>query len=99
MQSRGSCASTRWRSRVSGAVQARRWTPIPGGGFIYSFNGAHSLFVDTIRTLRALALSHVLGHRLLEEQDAPVNLLERLLMHARATAEYSVYLRQGPRHL
>ncbi len=47
--------------KVTGAVQARRWTPIPDGGFIYSFNGAHSLFVDTIRTLRALALSHVLG--------------------------------------
>jgi unsaturated chondroitin disaccharide hydrolase len=78
--------------KVTGAVQARRWTPIPGGGFIYSFNGAHSLFVDTIRTLRALALSHVLGHRLLEEQDAHVNLLERLLQHARATAEFSVYL-------
>ena len=81
--------------RVSGAVQARRWTPIPGGGFIHSFNGAHSLFVDTIRTLRALALSHVLGHRLFEEQDAPVNLLERLLLHARATAEYSVYFGTG----
>src|SRR5438876_9465685 len=41
---------------VSGAVQARRWTRLPdGGGFIYSFNGAHSLFVDTIRSLRALA--------------------------------------------
>ena len=78
--------------KVTGAVQARRWTPIPGGGFIYSFNGAHSLFVDTIRTLRALALSHVLGHRLLEEQDAHINLLERLLQHARATAEFGVYL-------
>ena len=77
--------------QVTGAVQARRWTPLPDGGFIYSFNGAHSLFVDTIRTLRALALSHVLGHRLLEEQDAPVNLLQRLLQHARATAAYSVY--------
>ena len=77
--------------KVTGAVQARRWTPLSNGGFIYSFNGAHSLFVDTIRTLRALALSHVLGHRLLEEQDASVNLLERLLHHARATATYSVY--------
>ena len=77
--------------KVSGAVQARRWTPLPDGGFIYSFNGAHSLFVDTIRTLRALALSHMLGHRLLEEQDAPVNLLHRLLHHAKATAAYSVY--------
>jgi unsaturated chondroitin disaccharide hydrolase len=81
--------------KVTGAVQARRWTSIPGGGFIYSFNGAHSLFVDTIRTLRALALSHVLGHRLFEEQDVQVNLLERLLQHARATAEFSVYFGGG----
>ena len=81
--------------KVTGAVQARRWTPLSNGGFIYSFNGAHSLFVDTIRTLRALALSHVLGHRLLEEQDASVNLLERLLHHARATATYSVYQGTG----
>ena len=58
--------------KVSGAVQARRWTPMPGGGFIYSFNGAHSLFVDTIRSLRALALAHLLGHRLIGEQDAQV---------------------------
>ncbi len=74
--------------KVSGAVQARRWTSIPDGGYIYSFNGAHSLFVDTIRSLRALALAHVLGHRLVEEQDAQVNLLSRLL-RARA----------GDRHL
>ena len=53
---RGSSASTSWRCKVSGAVQARRWTRIPDGGYIYSFNGAHSLFVDTIRSLRALAL-------------------------------------------
>ena len=56
--------------KVSGAVQARRWTPLPDGGYIYSFNGAHSLFVDTIRSLRALAVAHMLGHRLFEEQDA-----------------------------
>ena len=49
--------------KVSGAVQARRWTPLPDGGFIHSFNGAHSLFVDTIRSLRALALGHSLGQR------------------------------------
>jgi unsaturated chondroitin disaccharide hydrolase len=77
--------------KVSGAVQARRWTPLPGGGYIYSFNGAHSLFVDTIRSLRAVALSHTLGHRLIEEQDAQVNLLARLLQHARATADYNVF--------
>jgi unsaturated chondroitin disaccharide hydrolase len=81
--------------RVSGAVQARRWTRIPGGGFIYSFNGAHSLFVDTIRSLRALALGFQLGQTLSEEQDAQVNLLDRLVQHARATAEYSVYYGRG----
>ncbi|HXW07858.1 MAG TPA: hypothetical protein VD833_21690 [Vicinamibacterales bacterium] len=81
--------------KISGAVQARRWTAIPDGGFICSFNGAHSLFVDTIRSLRALALSHRLGHRLSEEQDAPVNLLERLVQHARATARYAVYYGEG----
>jgi unsaturated chondroitin disaccharide hydrolase len=80
---------------VSGAVQAGRWTRLPEGGFIHSFNGAHSLFVDTIRSLRALALSHLLGHRLQEEQDASVNLLERLIQHARATAQFSVYYGRG----
>jgi len=77
--------------KVSGAVQARRWTPIRDGGFIHSFNGAHSLFVDAIRSLRALALSHQLGHRLVEEQDAQVNLLTRLVQHAHATAKYNVF--------
>lgn len=81
--------------RVSGAVQAGRWTTLPDGGYIYSFNGAHSLFVDTMRSLRALALSHILGHRLLEEQDAAVSLLDRLIQHARATAQYSVYYGKG----
>jgi hypothetical protein len=53
------------------------------------------LFVDTIRSLRSLALSHALGHRLIEEQDAPVSLLVRLLQHARATARYNVVVTDG----
>jgi len=82
--------------KVSGAVQARRWTRLPdGGGFIYSFNGAHSLFVDTLRSLRALALAHVLGQRLMEEQDESIDLLDRLVQHARATAQYNVYFGRG----
>src|SRR6476620_10133297 len=81
--------------KVSGAVQARRWTALPNGGFIHSFNGAHSLFVDTIRSLRSLALGHVLGQRLMEEQDAAVSLLDRLLDHARTTAHYNVYFGRG----
>src|SRR4051812_21105394 len=32
--------------KISGAVQAARWTPIADGtGYIHSFNGPHSLFV------------------------------------------------------
>jgi unsaturated chondroitin disaccharide hydrolase len=77
--------------KVSGAVQARRWTRIADGGFIHSFNGAHSLFVDTIRSLRALALGYAFGQPLMEEQDEQVNLLDRLVQHARATARYNVY--------
>jgi unsaturated chondroitin disaccharide hydrolase len=81
--------------KVSGAVQAARWTRLANGGFIHSFNGAHSLFVDTIRSLRALALAHLLGHRLVQEQDTSVSLLERMIQHARATAEYSIYYGNG----
>ncbi len=82
--------------KVSGAVQARRWTRMAeGGGFIHSFNGPHSLFVDTMRSLRALGLSHALGHVLLEENDRRVSLLERLVQHAAATARFSVYYGEG----
>ena len=81
--------------KVSGAVQASRWTTIAGGGFIHSFNGPHSLFVDTIRTCRALLVSHRLGHVLMGENDTKINLLARALQHSRATAEYAVYYGQG----
>ena len=99
----GKIASNEWEHnfyalalKCSGAVQARRWTSINGGlGFIYSFNGPHSLFVDTIRTLRILAAAHQLGHCLMDEGDRPVSLLERLVLHAKATATYSVYYGEG----
>ncbi len=75
----------------SAAVQARRWTALgEGEGFIHSFNGPQSLFVDTVRTLRSLALGHRLGHVLLEEGGRRVSLLDRLLMHARSTARFLV---------
>jgi unsaturated chondroitin disaccharide hydrolase len=80
----------------SGAVQAMRWSRIAGGGgYIYSFNGPHSLFVDTIRSLRALAVSYRLGHVLMGENDRRISLLERLVRHAEATARYSVYYGEG----
>lgn len=82
--------------KCSGAVQARRWTrTAEGGGFIYSFNGPHSLFADTIRSLRSLALAHLLGHVLMEENERRVSLLGRLIDHARATAKYTVYYGEG----
>lgn len=81
--------------KISGAVQASRWTEIKDGGFMYSFNGPHSLFVDTIRTVRILMLSYGLGHVLQEENDRKVNLLVRGLQHAKATADYSVFYGKG----
>src|SRR3954451_19698378 len=59
--------------KISGAVQASRWTKLADGtGFIHSFNGPHSLFVDTIRSCRALVVAHQLGHVLMGEQDAKI---------------------------
>jgi hypothetical protein len=66
-----------------------------GSGYIYSFNGPHSLFSDTIRSLRSLAVAHQLGHRLMGENDQPISLLERLIQHARTTARYNVYYGEG----
>ncbi len=82
--------------KASGAVQARRWTRTSdGGGYIYSFNGPHSLFADTMRSLRSLALAHRLGHALLEEGDRTVSLLERLWLHTRTTGRFAVYKGRG----
>jgi len=85
--------------KVSGAVQAARWTHLRDGrGYICSFNGPHSLFADTIRSLRSLAVAHRLGHVLLGEADQRLSLLERLVHHASVTAEYSVYYGEGRDH-
>ncbi len=82
--------------KVSGAVQAARWTRLADGtGFIHSFNGPHSLFVDTVRSLRALALAHQLGHVLMGEQETRISLLRRLVEHALNTARYNVYYGEG----
>jgi len=82
--------------KCSGAVQAMRWSrTADGGGYIYSFNGPHSLFVDTIRSVRALVVAHQLGHVLMGEGDRPISLLDRALHHLRTTAHYSVYYGEG----
>ena len=81
--------------KASGAVQASRWAEVEGGGFIYSFNGPHSLFVDTIRSLRALVLGHRLGHALMGENDRRISLLARAVEHGRMTARFNVYYGEG----
>lgn len=82
--------------KCSGAVQAARWTTTgDGDGYIYSFNGPHSLFADTIRSLRSLAAAHTLGHVLMGEKDVRISLLDRLVKHAKATADYAVYYGEG----
>jgi unsaturated chondroitin disaccharide hydrolase len=81
--------------KCSGAVQAMRWSNTREGGYIYSFNGPHSLFVDTIRTIRSLALGHQMGHALLAENDRRIPLLDRLILHAQSTARFSVFYGEG----
>ena len=82
--------------KLSGAIQAARWTKTgTDSGFIYSFNGPHSLFADTIRSLRALAIAHQLGHVLMGEKDRKISLLDRLVQHAKSTADYNVYFGEG----
>src|SRR5438093_13498690 len=82
--------------KVSGAVQAARWTRIANGkGYIYSFNGPHSLFIDTMRSLRSLAVAHQLGHSLMGERDQKISLLQRLIEHAETTAQFNIFYGEG----
>ncbi|MHB8522989.1 MAG: glycosyl hydrolase [Limisphaerales bacterium] len=82
--------------KTSGAVQAARWTRLSDNtGYLYSFNGSHSLFIDTMRTLRSLAVAHRLGHVLMGEGDRKISLLHRLVQHALTTARFNVYYGQG----
>jgi hypothetical protein len=90
--------------KASGAVQGARWTAIFSNtekplnrdtGYIHSFNGPHSLFSDTIRSVRSLSLAWQLGHPLMAENDKPINLLHRGIHHAITTAKYNVYYGEG----
>ncbi len=88
---------------ASGAVQAARWqgirvdkpSPLSANasalGYIYSFNGPHSLFVDTMRTTRILGVAWQLGHVLMHEGDRAADLLKRLVLHGLATNQYIVF--------
>lgn len=86
---------------VSGAVQAARWSDVPacpddpnlvsGGGYIYSFNGPHSLFIDTMRTTRILSVAWQLGHALIGENDTRYDLLRRCVLHGLTTSRHIVH--------
>ncbi len=82
--------------KASACAQAIRWsTTALGGGYIYSFNGPHSLFIDTMRTLRILGLAWQLNHQLQAENDKVISLLSRLLEHGLTTARYNIYYGNG----
>jgi hypothetical protein len=89
--------------KASGAVQAARWSGVPvrepspkianssALGYIYSFNGPHSLFVDTMRTIRILGSAWQLGHKLMHENDRAADLLKRLVLHGLCTNQYVLF--------
>jgi hypothetical protein len=91
--------------KTSGAIQAARWTAIPSDpknepdrfdtGYIHSFNGPHSLFSDTIRSVRSLIMAWLMGHVLMGENDRRIDLLHRGLHHCLTTAQYNVYYGEG----
>lgn len=87
---------------ASGAVQAARWSgtpPVkskhtadsPALGYVYSFNGPHSLFVDTMRTVRILGIAWQLGHALMHENDRKADLLKRSVLHGLTTSLYVTF--------
>jgi hypothetical protein len=81
--------------KASGSIQANRWSKTADGGFIYSFNGPQSLFVDTIRSCRILMMAHQLGHYLPGENDQHISLFQRGIDHLLATAKYAVFYGEG----
>ncbi len=88
--------------KASGAVQAARWSGTqpdasaitahaPALGYIYSFNGPHSLFVDTMRSTRILGVAWQLGHKLMHENDRSADLLKRSVLHGLTTNRHVIF--------
>ncbi|MDP6154011.1 MAG: glycosyl hydrolase [Phycisphaeraceae bacterium] len=89
--------------KASGAVQAARWSGVPAAksdkhtanskqlGYVYSFNGPHSLFIDTMRTVRVLGAAWRMGHVLMHENDRAANLLKRCVLHGLTSSQYLVF--------
>ena len=85
--------------KASAAVQAARWADLApknaGFGYITSFNGPHSLFIDTMRTIRILGVGHQLGHVLMGENDRRISLLGRSVTHGLTSAKWNVFYGEG----
>lgn len=82
--------------KTSGAIQAARWSGIRTDdgaqlGYIYSFNGPHSLFIDTMRSTRSLGVAWQLGHKLMHENDRAADLLKRSVLHGLATNRFLIF--------
>lgn len=85
--------------KSSACAQAVRWSKtVDGRGYIYSFNGPHSLFIDTMRTLRIMGLAAQIGHVLQAENDTRISLINRVLAHGITTARYNIYYGEGRDH-
>ncbi|CAN5440449.1 hypothetical protein BH10PLA1_BH10PLA1_12010 [soil metagenome] len=89
--------------KASGAVQAARWSGVAvkepskksvsttALGYVYSFNGPHSLFVDTMRTIRIMGVAWQLGHVLMHEGDRAADLLKRSVLHGLCTSQFVLF--------
>jgi unsaturated chondroitin disaccharide hydrolase len=100
LKASGAVQAARWSPIEPASVpaswaEAHRKLAVRPAGYVYSFNGPHSLFSDTIRSMRALVVAHTLGHALMGENDRRIDLLERALQHAAATAAFNVYYGRG----
>ena len=90
-------AGAEGQRRGAGAPVDARW---PTAGSSTRSTAPHSLFVDTIRSLRALALGHLLGQRADGGAGRSASACSSgWLQHARATAQLQRLLRQRARPL
>jgi unsaturated chondroitin disaccharide hydrolase len=72
---------------TAATVQSYRWNGGGPHGFIYSFNGPQSLFIDVMMNVRLLFWA--------ARHGAPEEVLEKAIEHARTSARYLVR-RDGP---
>jgi len=93
IKSSGAVQAARWSDTraAQGQVELARTANAPALGYVYSFNGPHSLFVDTMRTIRIMGVGWQLGHKLMHEGDKAADLLRRSVLHGLATNQYVVF--------